>query len=266
MPTQNDDLWRGWESTYFNDGGGFMTPDISSLKSTVAENRQILNMLFMIDVSGSMRGKRIAQVNYALENIFKELRRRDDLHSTIKVGLMEFCRDAEWITPQPMPLDDIVFTEIDTRQQITCYGAAFDRLNEKLSREGFFNPNLGEYFAPLILFVTDGEPVDAGAYPAALERLKRNGWFNKASKYAIAVGEDARLRSVGELLARFTGVRENVRYADEGEALYGLIEFIAVRGSEVQTSMVSSMEDDPRRMGSLFKEPDPSLFSSMFNA
>lgn len=269
MTTQNDSIWQGWESEYFGNTSNeelSKTTPASSVHSSVADNRQILNLLLLIDVSGSMRGKRIAQVNYALENIFKELSKRDDVNSVIKVGVMEFSDQAKWVTPQPVPLEDFPFTQIEAQPWITNYGKAFSLLNQKLRREEFLNPNLGEYFAPLILFITDGEPVDTADYPGELNRLRKNGWFQKSSKYAIAVGEEARNETIGKLLAEFTGIRENVRYADEGDALCDLIEFIAMRGSEIQTSMISTGDDGVKPDQSLFSKVDPSLFSSMFNA
>lgn len=267
MPN-NDDLWGGLDaSDFFSEIGGeslVETPPAAFEKASVAEHRQILDILFLIDVSGSMRGQRIAQVNYALENIFKELRKRDELNSTIKIGIMEFAETAKWITEQPVPLDDYVFTQIAAQPWITNYGNAFSLLNAKLRREEFLDPRMGEYFAPLILFVTDGEPVDVTEYPAELEKLQHNGWFKKSAKYAIAVGEEARNEDIGRLLSMFTGVRENVRYADEGEALCDLIEFITIRASEVQTSMLSnSSNKEESNEQSVFSSTDSSLFSSL---
>lgn len=268
MP-DNDSLWDGFGSGFFSDEGevslGETTP-ASSVRSTIADHRQILNIIFVIDVSGSMRGQRIAQVNYALENIFKELRRRDDVNSVIKIAVMEFSDDAEWVTPQPVPLNDYVFTQVTAQPWLTNYGRAFERLNEKLRRNEFMSPALGEYYAPLILFITDGEPVDVREYPVALAKLRRNGWFKKSAKYAVAVGNEARTLAVAELLAEFTGLRENVRYADEGEALCNLIEYIAIRASEVQTSMASSSTDGPTLGASIFPDEDPVLFSSLFKS
>lgn len=271
MPTQNDSIWEGFTSSIFDDDADDIslneTPPASQVRSTIAEHRQILDVLFLIDVSGSMKGQRIAQVNYALENIFKELNRQDDVNSSIKIGIMAFSEKAKWVTPQPVPLEDYVFTKIEAQPWITCFGKAFDALNNKLRRNAFMNPNLGEYFAPLILFITDGEPVDVDEYPEALTRLKKNGWFRKSSKYAIAVGEEARTEEIARLLAQFTDVRENVRCADEGEALCDLIQFIAIRASEVQTSLVSSAGTDNKdgRIDSIFSQVDPS-FSSMFDS
>ena len=266
MPTENNSIWDNLETSFFNDFGGADTKDTPVAGNYTPQsvlNRQILNILFLIDVSGSMQGTRIAQVNYALENIFKELRSRDDMNSAIKVGIMEFSDIAKWTTPRPIPLEDYVFTQIQAQPYYTCYEKAFLELEKVLHRAEFMNPDLGEYFAPLILFITDGEPVDVEEYPAALNKLKRNKWFLKSSKYAIAVGEEAKNAETGRLLSQFTGVIENVRYADEGAALCNLIEFIAVRASEVQTSMVVDSGSTPT---SIFTDRDSSLFSSIFDS
>ncbi len=272
MPTQNDKIWQN-ESTNSNWSQLFdnvspeddlkETPPSDSTTSNVAKHRQILNLLFMIDVSGSMRGQRIGMVNYALENIFKELKRRDEANAVIKVGLMEFSEEAEWLTSRPVLLDDFVFTKIEAQPWLTNFGPAFDKLREKLSKSAFMDPNVGEYFAPVILFITDGEPTDVTEYPAALERLNRNGWFKQAAKYAIAVGEEARGESVARLLSAFTGEVKNVRYADEGEALCSLIQYVAIRASQVQTSMVS-VGGGKNKDNGIFEEKDQ-IFASLFD-
>ena len=271
MANRMDELMRSFDSEFFQDMGNgealVETVPASQVRSSVAENRQILHRILLIDVSGSMRGQRIAMVNNALENIIKELRRKDDLNAVIKLSVMEFSEDARWVTPQPIPIQDYVFRPLKAEPWLTNYAPAFLALDGKLSRKGFLDPNLGEYFAPLILFITDGEPSDVIDFPTALQKLDQNGWFRKSSKYAIAVGEDARTADVVRLLALFAQAEQNVRYADEGEALCSLIEFVAVRASEVQTSMVSSPAPDQGGSGfsSIFSDRDPSLFSSLFH-
>lgn len=271
MPTQNDSLWSNDGSTKANWSQLFdvtspeddlkETPPADSTTSSVARHRQILNLLFMIDVSGSMRGQRIGMVNYALENIFKELKRRDEANAVIKVGLMEFSEEAEWLTPRPVLLDDFVFTKIQAQPWLTNFGPAFDKLREKLSRNAFMDPDVGEYFAPVILFITDGEPTDVAEYPDALARLSRNGWFKQAARFAIAVGEEARNENVARLLSSFTGDAKNVRYADEGEALCSLIQYVAIRASQVQTSMVSVGGNTDKNNG-IFDDTDQ-IFGSL---
>ena len=265
---KQSEYWSVLQKHFFDEYGEESLSEIDqSSQASVFEsdNRRILNIIFIIDVSGSMRGKRIAQVNYALEVIFKEMKTRDDLNSVIKVAIMEFDDSARWDMAQPIPLENYVFTPIEVGDSFTCYSSAYDALEKKLHSREFMNPDLGDYFSPLILFISDGEPVDVDDYPVALDKLRNNAWFAKSSKYAIAVGEDAKSPEIGKILSRFTGVIENVRYADEGIALCNLIEFIAIRASEVQTSMVSSSMDESKTKNSIFSDVDSNLFSSLYN-
>ncbi len=273
MPTKNNDAWANFESDVFKDliGGKkkVVMEEIdpaNQVTPSTPNTRSILNLLFAIDVSGSMNGERIATVNNALENIFKELATRDDPNAIIKVGILEFEEQARWVTPQPVPLEDFQFTQIKATQWLTNYGPAFDKLREKLSRSEFMNPQSGEYFAPVILFVTDGEPTDDPMYRNALEKLKNNGWFQQSARYAIAVGPDATSDLVKRTLTEFTGDADNVHYADEGEALCRLIEYIAISASQIQTSMVKTDRggDSGDSMAKAFKKGnDSSIFDSL---
>jgi hypothetical protein len=190
------------------------------------------------------------------------MKKRDDLNSAIKVAILEFADMASWRTDRPIPLEDYMFIPITVQQSYTCYSSAFDELEKKLHKNGFMNPDMGDYFSPIILFISDGEPVDVDDYPKSLEKLQGNAWFRKSAKYAIAVGEEAKNFEIGRILAEFAGVKENVRYADEGMALCNLIEFITVRASEVQTSLASSTLGGGSVSNSIFSDIDTSLFST----
>ena len=265
---QDDQLWSALSSDFFRSMSGQEdlneTPPSAKTISSLFDARLILHMIFMVDVSGSMRGQRIAMVNNAMEAIIRELKHRDDMNAVIKLSILTFSEEASWLTPQPVPLEDFILMKLSAQPWITNFAPAFDELGRVLRREGFLNPDLGEYYAPLILFVTDGEPTDTDAYPDALARLKQNGWFRKSTKYAIATGAEARTEQTRELLCAFTGSRENVRYADEGEALCDLIQFIAVRASEVQTSVMST-GGAAQQIPSVFSGED-GFFSSLFDA
>jgi len=264
-PDENFSDYTGlFDGIDFGPDGLSETPPVSHVVSSVADNRRILNLILVIDVSGSMQGQRIGAVNYALENIIKELKKQDDINSVIKLSILKFGGDAEWATPQPMPIDSFVFTKIEATPSLTNYGKAYHALCEKLSKSAYMNPSFGEYFAPVIMFITDGEPTDLNDYPDELLHLKKNGWFNQSARYAIAVGKEARSEKVISLLQSFTNDRNNVRYADEGAALCQLIQFVAIRASQVQTSMISRGED-PGVQPSIFSEKDSSLFGSMFD-
>ena len=109
---------------------------------------------------------------------------------------------------------------------VTDLGEACMQLNEKLSRNAFMGDVTGS-FAPAIFLMSDGEPTDN--YKHGLEKLKKNNWFKKAIKVAIAIGEDANT----SVLADFTGNSEAVITVHTPEALKKWIQFVSVRASEI---------------------------------
>lgn len=254
-------------SSFFDGPGGMSdlneTPPVSHVVSSVADSRRILNLILVVDVSGSMQGQRIGSVNYAIDNIIRQLKLEDDINSVIKLSILKFAEYAEWATPQPIPIDNFVFTKLEATPYLTNYGKAYSALCEKLSKSAFMNPSLGEYYEPVIMFITDGEPTDVNDYPDQLLRLKKNGWFKQSARYAIAVGNDARSERVISLLQSFTNERNNVRYADEGDALVELIQYVAIQASKIQTSMISTGGNASERP-MVFDKEDHSLFHSMF--
>lgn len=260
MPKANDQFWKGEESVYVSRNGRDKGPAPAS-----DGKKRILQLLFIVDISGSMEGPRIEQVNRAMANVFEKLRRRNDLHCGIRVGIMTFSDTAKWLTPQPVPLEEYRFARIEAAPWYTCYSRAFRALEEKLQSTAFMDPRAGDYLPPLILFISDGEPVDEEDYPAALAMLKRNDWFRKAAKYAVAVGEESRDQAVIRTLAQFAGPIENVRYADGGDTLSQLVEHIAIRASEEQVSDALNGREDLTGEKSIFRRRDETLFKTMFD-
>ena len=60
MANRMDELMRSFDSEFFQDMGDgeslVETVPANQVRSSVAENRQILHLILLIDVSGSMRG------------------------------------------------------------------------------------------------------------------------------------------------------------------------------------------------------------------
>lgn len=130
MPKVNDQFWQGQESVYVSRNSGNTGPAPAGDRK-----KRILQILFIVDISGSMEGPRIAQVNRALETVFAKLRRRNDLHCGIRIGIMTFSDTAKWLTPRPVPLEEYRLTRIEAAPWYTCYSRAFRALEEKLDRK-----------------------------------------------------------------------------------------------------------------------------------
>lgn len=189
--------------------------------------RRTMILFFVVDISGSMSGSKIGTVNTAIEEIIPELKDISETNADaqIKIATLVFSTGARWIEQVPVMAEDFRWNYLDANG-VTDLGEACLQLNEKLSRNAFMSDTTGS-FAPAIFLMSDGEPTDN--YKYGLEKLKKNNWFKKAIKVAVAIGEDANKT----VLSDFTGNTEAVITVHTPEALKKWIQFVSVRASEI---------------------------------
>lgn len=163
----------------------------------------------IIDVSGSMQGEKIAQVNEAMSSVPQQLAdiNEDLLDTKLKIAPMQFSNGANWFAlKNNEPAEVESFRWIDMKAAgLTDLGAACKLLSEKLTvteKGGWMKGRGGS--SPVIILISDGAPTDN--YQSALATLKMRGWFKAALKFAVAVGADADKN----VLAEFVGNSEAV--------------------------------------------------------
>ena len=113
--------------------------------------RRQMNLFYLIDCSGSMRGNKIESINQVMPDIMRTIADIDESNkdnAQIKVACLEFSSGCQWKYPQPVLANDFKWQDIQA-----------------------------------------GGVTDLGA--AALKDLQSNKWFQVATKVAIAVGDDA---------------------------------------------------------------------------
>ncbi len=201
--------------------------------------RRTMVLFFVVDCSGSMSGSKIGTVNTAIEEVIPELKdiSESNADAQIKIATLQFSTGARWNESNPVPAEVFRWNYLDANG-LTDLGEACQQLNEKLSRNAFMSDTTGS-FAPAIFLLSDGAPTDN--YQHGLEKLKKNNWFKKAIKVAVAIGDDANTN----VLAEFTGNVESVITVHSPEALKKWIQFVSVRASEIgsKSSSVGSGND-----------------------
>ncbi len=195
--------------------------------------RRTMVLFFVVDTSGSMEGAKIGTLNQAIEDVIPEIREISDSNADaeIKIAVLEFSSGAKWITPYPIPAVDFEWQYLNAFG-LTDFGEACALLDEKLSRNSFMSDITGS-FAPAIFLLSDGAPTDE--YRKKLEKLKKNNWFKKAIKVAVAIGEDANCK----ILAEFTDTPEGVLTVHNPEALKKMIRFVSVTSSQIGSKSTS---------------------------
>ncbi len=160
--------------------------------------RRVKPLFFMIDTSSSMAGVKIASINAAVHEFLEDYREVFK-HKTrqIKIGALEFSSGASWMYDKLIEAESFQWQDL-IAAGLTAFGAACDELNQKLSKShGWMNEPTG-ISAPTIILTTDGSPTDEWHH--AFEKLSENNWFKTSCKIAIAIGQDADEKYLGEFL------------------------------------------------------------------
>ncbi len=209
--------------------------------SATGVSRKSLVIFFLIDTSGSMKGKKMGELNTVMEELIPEIRRVGEADTEVKVAVLTFSTDVRWMYSTPIPIEDFEWARLRANG-VTSMGAAFKELSLRMSRNSFLNsPSLS--FAPVIFLMTDGYPSDD--YREGLKELQSNSWYKFGLKAALGIGNEAN----DDVLAEFTGSKDTVVHAYSGGQLAQMIKIIAVTSSQIGSKSMTLSDDTGREIG-----------------
>ena len=201
-------------------------------------SKKNLVLFFLVDTSGSMSGTKIGTLNTTMEELLPELRGLGGATTDIKLAVMTFSDGCEWVTKEPISVDDYQYWTRLKAEGLTDLGEAFTELSKKLSRKEFLNsPSL--CYAPVIFLLTDGYATD-DVY-GGLGALQNNKWYKYGLKVALGIGDKGKFDE--ELLKKFTGNPELVVTAKTSDQLAKLVKTIAVTSSQIGSRSVTLTND-----------------------
>lgn len=196
--------------------------------------RRVMPLIFVVDTSGSMEGAKIASLNTAVRDALVDVGEisKNNGDAQIKVGALEFSSGVNWMYPQLINAEEFQWQDLK-EGGLTSLGAAYDELNNKLSRSHGFMAEPSGSRAPAIILLSDGVPTDD--YKHSLEKLKGNPWYKVGVKVAIAIGDDTDT----DILAEFTGEKEAVITVHNVDQLKKIIRTVSVTASRVASQSAS---------------------------
>ena len=156
--------------------------------------RRQLQVILALDCSGSMRGSKIASLNYAMRAAIPELRAvaADNPEVDVRVRVLRYASDAQWLVQQPVPVEELQWPELVADGE-THTGEALCRIAEVLTPEGM----PGRQLPAVVVLASDGHASDD--IEAGLQRFFAAPYAPSAVRIAIAIGTDADL----DILERF---------------------------------------------------------------
>ena len=202
--------------------------------------KKSMTIIFLIDVSGSMKGTKIGSLNSTMEELLPSLIGVGEASTDVKIAIMKFSTDVEWVTPEPVRIEEYQYWNRLEAEGLTFMGDAFLELSRKLSRSSFLNsPTIS--FAPVIFLLSDGSPNDD--WKKGLETLKQNKWFQHALKIALGIGSKVNM----DVLRAFTGNDELAVQAKNAEQLRELIKLLAVTSSQIGSRSLALVDNGSRQ-------------------
>ena len=202
---------------------------------TMPPAKKSMVIFFLVDTSTSMEGSKLDSLNKVMGDVLPELIGVGEAGTDVKVAVLSFSSGCEWITPEPVLIEEYQRWENLSADGVTDLGEACEELCSRLSRKSFLSsPSLS--YAPVIFLITDGYPTDN--YRKGFRMLKENRWFKYGLKIALAIGSNVDL----DVLKEFTEDEELVLQAYGADMLKKLVREIAVTSSKIGSASMPLTE------------------------
>jgi uncharacterized protein YegL len=207
-----------------------------------------LHFIWLVDRSGSMgyEGK-IQALNHAIREAVPHMveAAASQPQAEVLSRVITFSDGARWITPQPVPIEDFAWTDLDAGGT-TDLGRALEMVAEVLR----VPPMSERALPPVLVLISDGQPTDD--FEAGLASLLREPWGMRSLRMSIAIGRDAD----EDVLRRF------MSESDRGPILASNPEQL-VRSVRWASTLIGSVSRPPRvgtesELG-LAPSPDPPI-------
>lgn len=195
-----------------------------------------LRFYWVLDISGSMSGEKIGQLNHAIRESLPAMKdaANDQPYAAVEVRVMTFGSGYKWVTPAAIPIEDFSWTDVSVRG-ITDMGAALKAMGQELSVKNFPDRAL----PPVVVLVTDGQPTDD--FKGGLSAFMAQPWGKKSIRIGIAIGKS----SDKEVLRQFIDHPEiPVLEAHNSADLVNYIRWVSTQVLQSASAPASQSPDD----------------------
>jgi uncharacterized protein YegL len=165
---------------------------------------------FVIDVSGSMSGSPIDELNRGLREFHEEIKGTSMLANRLEVAIVEFC-DQVNVLVSPFLVDQFTIPTLiarGTTKMVDGIRAGMQLVEE---RKGWYKQTGQPYLRPWIVLITDGEP-DGDQDIDGLAREVRNGEESKKFVF-LAVGVKGANEDILKKISTKTAMLEGLKFS-----------------------------------------------------
>ena len=198
--------------------------------------KERLNIILLVDASKSMGGKRIKQVDDAINDIKNYLIDLQNENTSVDfyITIIPFSNNANFYDNNRMVnIEHFKYNGIKTGGWSNLH-LAYEMLGDILKKEskGGIMPDFGGV-APIILLLTDGHPTGK-TYKENLKLIENIPWFKVALRYGIAIELDDKITT--SVLRDFVGNNGDVIKCYDASMLKNIIKIIVLTASKVKST------------------------------
>lgn len=156
--------------------------------------KEKIQFLFLVDVSGSMYGQKIASVNAVLSECLAEIKQIAFMGDyDIRIGILTFADSMRWYkvneTPESIVAPNIkVEPKEDGFYPITSFRILYKGIQQILSSGKVSDDKEGKN--TFMFLFSDMKPVDDAEYEEVFTGLQKHSVFGHTTRYAVYVDEN----------------------------------------------------------------------------
>lgn len=115
--------------------------------------------VLVLDVSGSMRGEPINELNQALQDFYNDIREDDTTSQRLEVCIMTFNHVVKTIQ-EPALVENFAMPTLTATGSTAMVTAVKEAIAKVEARKQWYKETGQPYYRPWIILMTDGEPDD----------------------------------------------------------------------------------------------------------
>ena len=210
---------------------------------TVAKAKP-LPVILLLDVSGSMGGESIKQLNIAVKEMISDFASAEKNEVEILVSIITFGAKVLLHTPYTSA-KDIEWQDL-TVSGSTPMGTAFSMAKAMIEDK---ETTPSRAYRPTIVLVSDGEPTDSWQQP--LRALVNDGRSNKCDRMAMAIGGAASNTVLNEFIS---GTENKVFTAQDASQIQEFFKFVTMSVTTRTNSQNANVVPKPEEIEQLVKQ------------
>ena len=157
--------------------------------------------VLVLDVSGSMRGNPIAELNQGLKDFYQEISNDETTKQRLEIALIEF-NSAVKNTLSPALVDNFTMPELEANGSTAMVDAVNAAIDLVADRKAWYKETNQNYYRPWIILMTDGEPDSDQDINALAQRIQNDTAQKRYAFMPIGV-EGANMKILDQINGNF---------------------------------------------------------------